>query len=683
MKTSMNTFTALALSGLLVAPLLGAASCSSDDLNGFQPPDGLGGYDPGEKPPVLSGSGSGVGAGGPTGQGGAGGGEPPGPPMCDDSLKRCDYIFTLADMGQTSVVVRGNFAADGWDVGVPMTKANGQWEAIIPIPYNQPVQYKFVIDGNNWINDPGNPNMIDDGFGGKNSLVSPTTCDPWTCDDPPEDSPVEAWRDAVLYFVFVDRFLDGDPSNNGAAVPNVPTASNYQGGDWQGVINKIKDGYFTKLGVNSLWLTVPIDNTELAGFGNDGKNYSAYHGYWPKDFYKAEERFGTMAKLKELVDEAHKVNITVLIDYAANHAHDSAQVYQDNASWFWPNSNGSGGNCVCGEGCSWDGAATEKCWFTPYLPDFNYENAAARKYSIDNMVWWWQQTGIDGFRLDALKHMHMSWLTELRSRVTAEIDSVTGKHFYMVGETYTGDKSLIKKYVNPSTMLDGQFDFPLRAEICSKILMRQGTMQNLEGFLNGNDDAYGNGVMSTFIGNHDLPRVIHLAQQNPLWGDSWDGGKNMNWQNQPGLPAGQDAFERMANGFTLIMTTRGVPLIYYGDEIGLPGAGDPDNRRFMQWNGYSAGQTLLRTHLEKLGQIRKDHVALRRGKRSSLWASNDTMAYKMVHSTETVYVAINRGDTQGSVGNLPSGNLTNLLTGQAVSGPTVNLPPRSSMILVQ
>ncbi|TKD13267.1 hypothetical protein E8A74_01580 [Polyangium fumosum] len=683
MKISMNTFTALALSGLLVAPLLGAASCSSDDLNGYQPPDGLGGYDPGEKPPVLSGSGSGVGAGGPTGQGGAGGGEPPGPPMCDDSLKRCDYIFTLADMGQTSVVVRGNFAADGWDVGVPMTKANGQWEATVPIPYNQPVQYKFVIDGNNWINDPGNPNTIDDGFGGKNSLVSPTTCDPWTCDDPPEDSPVEAWRDAVLYFVFVDRFLDGDPSNNGAAVPNVPTASNYQGGDWQGVINKIKDGYFTKLGVNSLWLTVPIDNTELAGFGNDGKNYSAYHGYWPKDFYKAEERFGTMAKLKELVDEAHKVNITVLIDYAANHAHDSAQVYKDNTSWFWPNTNGSGGNCVCGEGCSWDGATTEKCWFTPYLPDFNYENAAARKYSIDNMVWWWQQTGIDGFRLDALKHMHMSWLTDLRSRVTAEIDSVTGKHFYMVGETYTGDKALIKKYVNPSTMLDGQFDFPLRAEICSKVLMRQGTMQQLEGFLNGNDDAYGNGVMSTFIGNHDLPRVIHLAQQNPLWSDSWDGGKNMNWQNQPGLPAGQDAFERMANGFTLIMTTRGVPLIYYGDEIGLPGAGDPDNRRFMQWSGYSAGQTLLRTHLEKLGQIRKDHVALRRGKRSSLWASNDTMAYKMVHSTETVYVAINRGDTQGSVGNLPSGNLTNLLTGQAVSGPTVNLPPRSSMILVQ
>jgi len=683
MNIAMRTSTALVLAGLFAVPTLGVVACG-DSLDNYQPPDGLGGYDPGDKPPVLSGSGSGVGAGGPTGAGGG----MVGPPMCDDSLKRCDHVFSLADTGQATVEVRGNFSPTGWDMGVAMTKASGTWTATIPIPYNQSVQYKFVENGNNWIIDPGNPNQADDGFGGKNSLVLPTTCDPWTCDDPPplpEDGPIEAWRDAVLYFVFVDRFLDGDSSNNGT-VPNVPAATNYHGGDWQGVINKIKEGYFTKLGVNSLWLTVPIDNTELAGFGNDGHDYSAYHGYWPKDFYKTEEHFGTMAKLKELVDEAHNVGITVLIDYAANHAHDSAQVYKDNSGWFWPNDNGSGGNCVCGEGCSWDGATTEKCWFTPYLPDFNYEIQAAKNYSLDNMVWWWQQTGIDGFRLDALKHMHISWLTELRTRVNNDIDKVTGKHFYMVGETYTGDKALIKKYVDPLTMLDGQFDFPLRAEVVSKILMRQGTMQDLEGFLNGNDGAYGNGIMSTFIGNHDLPRVIHLAQDSRFsseWDNPWFGGKDRNWSNQPGLPGEQSAFERMANGFTLLMTTRGVPLIYYGDEIGLPGAGDPDNRRDMQWSGYSAGQTLLRTHFEKLGQIRKDHVALRRGNRTGLWASADTMAYKMVHPMETVYVAINRGDSQGQVGGLPSGAMTNLLNGQTVNGPTVNLPARSSMILVQ
>ncbi|HRI70944.1 MAG TPA: alpha-amylase family glycosyl hydrolase, partial [Polyangium sp.] len=276
-------------------------------------------------------------------------------------------------------------------------------------------------------------------------------------------------------------------------------------------------------------------------------------------------------------------------------------------------------------------------------------------------------------------------LTDLRTRVKTDIETPT-KHFYMVGETYTGDRNLMKYYVDPLTKLDGQFDFAHRAEICSKILLRKGTMQELETFLNGNDSFYGNGIMSTFIGNHDLPRVIHLAQDNaftPEWENPWYDGKDRNWSNQPGLPGSQSAFERMANAFTLLMTTRGVPLIYYGDEIGLPGAGDPDNRRDMQWSGYSAGQNLLKTHLQKLGQIRKDHVALRRGNRTSLWATTNSMAYKMVHPMETVYVVINRGDGQDSVSGLPNGTLTNQLTGQTVTGPTINIPARTSMILTQ
>jgi glycosidase len=675
-----TTFSLLALSGLVLAPMIGAASCGGDDLDNYPPPDGLGGYDPSGGPPPNGASSSN------TGVGGSGGMVDPGPPMCDDSLKRCEHEFTLADTGQTTVELRGDFSPTGWMAGVPMTKAGGQWAAKVEVPYNAPVQYKFVQDGT-WINDPANPNQIDDGFGGKNSLFAGKTCDPWTCAPAMTDDKIEAWRDEVLYFVFVDRFLDGDATNNGAPTPGVQKPADYQGGDWKGVMMKLDEGYFNKLGVTSLWLTVPVDNTEASGQGvGETYNYSAYHGYWPKDFYKAEEHFGTMIDLKALVDLAHSKGIKVLIDYAANHAHDSAPIYQMNMSWFWPNNNGSGGNCVCGQGCGWDDPAkTEKCWFTPYLPDFNYENADARKYNIDNAVWWFQQTGIDGFRLDALKHMSITWLTELRARVKSDIESVTNTHFYMVGETYTGDKGLINKYVDPNSMLDGQFDFPLRAEIVSKVLSRQGTMQDLEGFMNGNDNSYGIGIMSTFIGNHDLPRPIHAAQNAPIWQNAWDGGKDRAWTNLPGLPGEQAAFERLANGFTILMTTRGVPLIYYGDEIGLPGAGDPDNRRFMQWSNYSAGQTLLRTHIEKLGQIRKDHVALRRGKREGLWAQGDVMAYKMSNASpaDTVYVAINRGDAQASVSGLPSGALTNLLNNQTVTGPTINLPPRTSMILIQ
>ena len=158
--------------------------------------------------------------------------------------------------------------------------------------------------------------------------------------------------------------------------------------------------------------------------------------------------------------------------------------------------------------------------------------------------------------------------------------------------------------------------------------------------------------------------------------------RDKSWSGQPGLPGGTSAFERLANAFTVLYTLPGVPLVYYGDEVAMPGAGDPDNRRFMQWSSYSAGQLLVKDHVSKLGAIRKAHSALRRGKRTSLGANADTMLYKMQDGSDVVYVAINRGDGTQTVGGLPSGNYTDELSGQAVSGDSVSVPARSAKILV-
>jgi glycosidase len=364
-----------------------------------------------------------------------------------------------------------------------------------------------------------------------------------------------------------------------------------------------------------------------------------------------------------------------------NHVHISSPVYQQHDDWFWPLDN-SGAYCVCGDGCGWDGAEGRRCWFTDYLPDFNFNNAAARDFSVSNAIQWIQDTGIDGFRLDAVKHIEDSWILDLRSRVASEIESVTEQHFYMVGETFTGDKGTIAYYVNPVTMLDGQFDFPLRNALVSSLLIRSANMYDLESFLAGNDGYYGAGIMSTFVGNHDVPRSIHFAQDSPIWSDAWAGGKEIAWSNQPGLPGGMSAFERMANGFALIFTLPGVPLIYYGDEIGLPGAGDPDNRRFMQWSGYSAGQTFLKDRIAKLAQIRSAHSALRKGTRTTASVSNDTLVYEMSDGTESVYVAINRGDGAATVDGLPSSPLTDLIDDSTHDGPSLSVPPRSTRILV-
>ena len=148
---------------------------------------------------------------------------------------------------------------------------------------------------------------------------------------------------------------------------------------------KIKDGYFTGLGVNALWLTVPMDNTDGTGLGDDGRQYTAYHGYWPRDLTKTEKRFGTGAELKALIDEAHKVGIKILIDYAMNHVHKDSPVYAMHMSdgWFNPLDLGGGKQCICGSPeCGWDDPNKAKvCWFRDYLPDFNFNNAGARLFN--------------------------------------------------------------------------------------------------------------------------------------------------------------------------------------------------------------------------------------------------------------------------------------------------------------
>jgi glycosidase len=641
---------AFLLGSLVLAPLAGPAACSDEPLKNHEPgsPDGGGGGTCGEEAP-------------------------------------CAVTFRYPLHGETSVVLRGDFAPDGWTNGVPMTIDGGSWTATLQVENGRAIQYKFFVDGANWVTDPGNPSQTPDGQGGQNSVVV-ASCAAMTmpaCEGDGGPPPIPPgsfdWRSAVMYFVFVDRFLNGDPSND-APVGGIEVPANYQGGDYAGLLAKIEAGYFDDLGVNALWLTVPMDNPSVAGSGADGHAYSAYHGYWPSDLDKVEEHFGDLALLKKVVDAAHEHDIKVLFDYAMNHVHQDAAIYKQQPSWFWP-LDYNGKYCVCGDGCNWDDSYEQRrCWFRDYLPDWNFTVPEARAYSVDNAIKWIKDTGIDGFRLDAVKHIETVWISDLRTRVTNEIEPASKQHFYMVGETFdSGNRDFIKSYVEPKGLLDGQFDFPLRGVLVETLLRRSGTMYDLDGFLATNDTYYDPGVMSTFLGNHDLARVIQTALDQP-WG-TWDNGGTSNWTNTPGAPGNRAPYERMAVGFTFLLTTKGIPLIYYGDEIGMPGSGDPDNRRIMQWSGYSPDQTFLRDTIGKLGKARKDHPALWKGTRQTRSVSDDTYGYMMSDGTDTVYVALNRGDTDAAVGGMPDKG-KDLLSGQDVTGPSVNLPPRTSMVII-
>jgi glycosidase len=570
--------------------------------------------------------------------------------------------FTYAGTDAQTVELRGDFTPNGWSQGVPMPKMGNAFTTTLQLQDRQVVQYKFLLDGTRWIADPSNPNQAPDGFGGQNSVVT-ANCGGGAFD----------WRDAILYFVVVDRFANGDTSNDGA-VMSVDPAANYQGGDLEGLRQKIEAGYFDQLHVNAIWMTAPIDNADGLGIGDDGRNYAAYHGYWPTHLDQTEEHVGSMTLLQQVVTSAHSHGLKVLLDYVMNHVHQDSPVYQQHPDWFWPNTCVCGDACSCGSvGCSWDDPNLRKsCWFRPYLPDFNFNNSAARQFSVDNAMFWINQAGVDGYRLDAVKHIEPQWILDLRARVPGG--------FYMIGETFTGDRNLIKQFVGAS-QLDGQFDFPLRAQVVKSILSRTDTMQSLDGFVASNEGFYGAGaVMGHFLGNHDLPRAIHLAENSPEFGE-WDPGKARGWSNQPQLPTGPEAFQRIGVAYAFLMTTPGVPLLYYGDEIGMAGAGDPDNRRFMQWSGLTQNQTWLHDRIARLAAIRQQHVALRSGSRQTLAVSADGYTYQMSTSGDRVIIALNRGDGTISAAGVPAGTWHELISDTMVTAP-LQLQPRSALILV-
>ncbi len=679
--TSRRTRVAAAAILLLAFALLSAlvlAACGSDATNNkdFGQPPNANIFNPG-----LGGGSGGYGSG--TGMASVP------PPVCPDAYKACPHQFTYPLGTETSVELRGDFGGpDTWMKGVQMKRDATNWTATVDVPYNKAVQYKFYIDNATWKVDPAQPNSTDASNNTNNNFVG-TTCDPADCNEPGAlPAGVFDWRDAVIYFVFVDRFSDGSAANNCNVGGVSGPIANYQGGDWAGVTAKINSGYFTQLGANVLWLTVPVKNADTfagAGTGGDSHMYSAYHGYWPSDPTQTESCFGTKQELVDLVAAAHTKNLKVIFDYAMVHVQMSSSVYTAHNDWFWPNSNG-GKDCICGQGCDWN-ADAQRCWFTNYLPHWNYTNAAARDFSVASAVQLAVDTKVDGFRLDAIKHVDISWLTQLRAQVTSQIIPGLPKQsrFYMVGETYDfGNQAFIKSFVDPASKLDGQFDFPLRANVVNTLLLRNEKMSDLAAFMGGNDYFYGgDAVMSTFIGNHDLPRAIHLAQNAPLWGDQASDGKDRAWQNQPGLPSEKEAYERLANAFGLLLTNRGAPLIYYGDEIAMPGGGDPDNRRMMTFTGWTANQTYVHDRIAMLNAIRAAHPALRRGTRSNVSVDDDSWVFVRTTTGDNVWVAINRSDNDKPVSGLPAGALTELVTNTAATGPTATIPARQTRIFVQ
>jgi len=446
------------------------------------------------------------------------------------------------------------------------------------------------------------------------------------------------WQDALLYFVFTDRFRDGDRARN-ASIEGVQPPANYAGGDLAGVLEAIEDGTFDELGVRALWLSPVEAGPDRSELGSDGRAYSGYHGYWPAAPRSVDPHFGDEAALRAVVDAAHRRGIRILLDLVLNHVHTLHPYVAEHAAEGWFHGNGS---CVC-ETCGWDTHAVD-CWFTPYLPDFDYTNADAVDAMVDDAVYWVREVGVDGFRVDAVKHVETVVVRTLVDRLRAYEHA--GVDHYLVGETFTGEdgRGQIATFVGPG-QLDGQFDFPMHWPIVRTLLRREASLRELDTAVLSNEGAYPEGtVMAPFLGNHDVPRAIsHAAGQIA---DAWgNGSKEQGWNDPPMAPTDASAYERLAVAFTFLFTQPGAPLLYYGDEVGLAGAGDPDNRRmFPDEASLTTDQRALRDTVRALGTARRDLPALRRGARRTLWIDDGVYVWARGQGADAVIVAINAED---------------------------------------
>jgi glycosidase len=462
------------------------------------------------------------------------------------------------------------------------------------------------------------------------------------------------WADGLMYFAFTDRFRNGDFGNEAfGPVTGVPWEATFQGGDFLGVIQAIEDGYFEDLGVDVIWLSPVYENADGPYLATDGfHQFSGFHGYWPRSHRAIEERWGDAGgsgsqRLHELIEKAHARGIRVLFDLVLNHVHNEHEWMTEHPEWF-------GAGCVCGsDGCGWEERARD-CWFTDYLPDLDYRNHWILRQVVDDTLWLVQEYDVDGLRVDAAKHMDHVIMRTLRKRLERDFGQGGAAPLHMVGETFTGGGGHgdIMRYVSDDE-LHGQFDFPLYWAIRSAFV-GGGSFVDLDAAVSTSEQAYGGAIMSPFLGNHDIPRYATDATGN-------DQGP---WASTPDLMAegGDDVtrwdlVNKVALGFVFTLTQPGLPLIYYGDEIGLAGSGDPDNRRMMTFDPYLSGnQAEALRRVQDVGRARRGSRALRRGERRTLWVDADLYVYARVLGDDVAIVALNKSDAP-RVQSVPLGGL--------------------------
>jgi len=446
----------------------------------------------------------------------------------------------------------------------------------------------------------------------------------------------------VMYLIMIDRFADGDPSNNGDLYDR-KNKFYYHGGDLQGVIDHLP--YLKELGVTAIWLTPWYDNYDRLNEIElkEDKPSTGFHGYNPQDFYAVEEHFGTLAKLRELVEAAHRSGIKIIQDEVMNHTGPYHPWVDDppTPTWF----NGTRSKHLKNRFQTWtlhDPRAVESLkretmegWFLDFLPDLNQHDAEVSRYLIQNTLWWIGTTGLDGIRMDTWQYVPNSFWRDWTRAVKREFPN-----FKVVGEIKDGDvvhTSFFQggrvRFDGVDSGLDSLLDFPLFYPI--RHAFAEGKPIDEIPKTLAKDYLYTNPeILVTLLGGHDDGRFMSEK------GATIEGLK-------------------LANAF--VLTTRGVPQLYYGDELALEGGDEPttrgdfpggfagDKRNAFSVGGRTKDQQELFEFIRKLTKLRRDFEPLRTGDLVNLYVSEQQYAYARKTRSDAVVVVFNNDNNAARI----------------------------------
>lgn len=420
---------------------------------------------------------------------------------------------------------------------------------------------------------------------------------------------------ATIYNVFVDRFYNGNKDNDRPLnSPEVHPRADYHGGDISGISQIINKGYFDSLGINTIWISPIVKNPEEAygQYPTPKTKFSGYHGYWPISFTEIDNRFGNENEFKKLVSTVHENNMNILLDFVANHVHELHPVYQQNKNWatelYLP-----------------DGTLnTEKwdehrltTWFDTFLPTLNLEKPEVYEMLTDSALFWIKNYNLDGFRHDATKHIPEIFWRTLSLKIKKDVILDENRRIYQIGETY-GTPELIGSYVN-SGQLDAQFDFNVYDANAATFAKKDATFKRLVEELQKSFDSYGyHHLMGNITGNQDRGRFMSYAGGALRFDED---SKKAGWTREVGI-GDSIAYNKMAQLIAMNTSIPGIPVIYYGDEIGFYGGNDPDNRKMMRFDDLSEKEAELKNISAKLLKLRRNNLALIYGD------------YKILHQTD-------------------------------------------------